>query len=407
MKLLLNWPSLVFSLPLLLLGFSSHADEPSPFKFEVHGIVGATLYEQSNPDLLLNGQGPLLERSQNNATTGGFDVRQTRLSFTVTGPELSFLGIAKPKAVIEADFFGLNSPGGYGEVSALQRLRLAYGELNWGNTWVRFGQDWELLSVNSPASLGHVAFPVTWFAGQIGWREPGMTVYHKFETGEGSSIEGAFQLIKSDWNNPYAFGSSTANDSNVDAGQLSGLPGVEGRVKWSNDHAMAYFAAHWNRVDGTRASAQVVNIPTANRTFDVAAGKIGGKYTASKVTLVGEAYYGKNTAPLVGEGAGFNDAADVHEGGGWLQAGYNFTPELSLWAVGGISRSNADDVRASAGKVFANTVYGGMLQYRTGAFGVGPEIYHVETKSLLASGANAPDGVMDGMQYMFSANYYF
>jgi hypothetical protein len=393
-----------------LWGSVSLADGSSDFKFDFHGIAGASMYIQSNPDFVLNGQGPLILKSENPGTTTGFDVRQTRLSFSVTGPTV--LGNATPKAVVEADFFGLDSPGGYGEVNALQRLRLAYAELSWGDTWVRAGQDWELLWVDAPITLGHLAFSPAWSAGLIGWREPGFSVYHKISTGDGSNVEGAFQIIKSDWASPLAFGDSSSNDQNVDAGQLSGLPGVEARVKWMNEHVLAYIAGHWNRVDGANAADLVYSksgdsLSLPDRKWDVVAGKVGGKFTYSDITLQGEFYVGKNTAPLFGEQTTFYSANDVHEAGGWIQAGYGFTSELSLWGLFGTTRSNKDDVIAAKGGPYANTVAGGMLQYKVGGFGVGPEIYHVETKSTLAAGTGAPDGVMDGMQYMLSAMYFF
>jgi hypothetical protein len=198
--------TLLISSAIALSGAQAHAaDEPSPFKFDLHGFVGTSLYVQSNPNFFLNGQGAMLLKAQNNATVSGFDIRQTRLNFSVTGPTLNVLGTATPKAVIELDFFGLDGAGAYGEVNALNRLRLAYGELNWGNTWVHFGQDWQLLYVQSPTSIGHVAFPVTWFAGQINWREPGITVAHKVTMSETSDVEGALQILKSDWNSPNGF----------------------------------------------------------------------------------------------------------------------------------------------------------------------------------------------------------
>jgi hypothetical protein len=98
---------------------------------------------------------------------------------------------------------------------------------------------------------------------------------------------------------------------------------------------------------------------------------------------------------------------DVHEWGAWFQAGYNFTPELSLWGVYGTTRDNVGEVNYNGGGRFANSVAGGMLQYRQGGFAFGPELYHVETKSTVAAGGGAPDGVMDGIQLLISGMYFF
>ena len=398
-------------------GYAANAaEEPPLFKFDLHGIVGTSLYVQSNPSQVLNGQGPLLLTTEN-ATSGqsttGFDLRQTRLRFSVSGPQV--LGGATTHGVVESDFFNLEGPGGYGEINLMNRLRIAYAELNWGDTSIRFGQDWELLFNEFPTSLGHMAFPVTYFAGLSGWRGAGVTFFHKYGISETSNLEGAIQVLRSDWEAPYDFGRSTSNQLNVSAGQLSALPGLEGRLKWTSGKDFVYLAGHWSQVDGTKVSALIypgvagadVNPISTSRKWDVLEGKVGGKVTFSDFTLQGDFYVGKNTAPLIGEELQWYTANDVHEVGGWAQLGYNFTKTLSIWGVYGTSRSNEDQVRSAGGGRFANTVAGGMLMYREGPFGIGPEFYHIETKSTKASGAGAPDGVMDGNQFMFSGMLFF
>ena len=43
-----------------------------------------------------------------------------------------------------------------------------------------------------------MAFPVTYFNGLIGWREPGAAWFHTFPIGD-SKLELAIQINKSDW----------------------------------------------------------------------------------------------------------------------------------------------------------------------------------------------------------------
>ena len=73
-------------------GYAANAaEEPPLFKFDLHGIVGTSLYVQSNPSQVLNGQGPLLlttENATSSQSTTGFDLRQTRLRFSLTGPQV-------------------------------------------------------------------------------------------------------------------------------------------------------------------------------------------------------------------------------------------------------------------------------------------------------------------------------
>jgi len=393
-----------------VLGGQARADEA--FKFDFHGFVSTTAYYQSTPDFLLNGQGPLLALATKQSPTLGFDARQTRLNFAATGPEV--LGGATPKGFVEMDFFGLNSAGSYGEVSALPRLRLAYAELNWGNTIVRAGQDWELLNAQIPLSLSHIAFPF-YGAGFIAWREPGVGVTHNMNIGE-SKLELGGQILKSDWQNPYDFGLTTNNDKNVDAGQLSGLPGVEARAKLTLNNSFVYVVGHWNRVGASHAG-EMVNVATPTnpdtitgtaptRDFDVIAVKLGGKTKFSGVTLAGEVYSGKNLGPMLGNLLQFPIQNDIHEIGGWFQAGYDLTDKISGFALYSTSVPNGSDA-ATANAVAAgtkeprlsNSLEGLLIQYKDGAFAAGPEIFFVRTE--LAS------GVVNNRQYALSANYAF
>ncbi|EHL30306.1 hypothetical protein [Legionella drancourtii] len=376
------------------------------FKYAFHGFISATGYTQTTPGFVLNGQGPLilLFTPSTSSTTTGFDVRQTRLTFSASGP--SVMGGATPKGLIEIDFFGLNSPGGYGEVSVYPRLRLAYTELDWyGRNKIRAGQDWELLMVDLPTSLSHLAYPVTYFAGLVGWREPGVSFFHT-DTMENSNLEFALQVLKSDWQNPLDFGQSTVQNLNVDAGQLSGLPGIEMRTKWTsaNQDYAVYVVGHVSKVDGTRVRNLPISggifVTTPTRNWTVAVAKIGGKAKVSAFTLKGEVYTGKNTGPLIGEQLQFITANDVHESGGWIQLGYDLPNNFSIYGTYGIAADNKSDVVSGGGVRYQNQVYGGMIQYRSKTFAVGPEIYHVTTSTVSGS-------PLQGITYLLSANYGF
>jgi hypothetical protein len=388
--------------------------------FGLHGIVGVSGYVQDTPDLVFNGQGILLPLSKPaGGFTTGADVRQTRFNFSVGGPQI--LGGATPKAVLEIDFFGLNGPGAFGEVSVLPRLRLAYTELNWGNDVVRLGQDHELIIGLVPESIGHQAYPATYFNGFIGWREPGIGYFHTIPVGDGK-LELAAQVIKSDWENPADFGTSNLNDLNVDLGQLSGWPGVEGRVKYTGTHVMVFAAGHYNHVMGTHAGDLVVPpgsatggilASTPTRNWDVYAGTAGIKVTAAGFTLGANGYAGRNLGPFLGALLQFPTTNDVSEWGAWGELGYEFTRHLNAWVLGGTSRPNQSDIEAAGGGRVSSSMVGGMIRYQEKGFALGPEYYHVMTKAITAqgagapSGAGAPDGEMDVNQLMLSGMYFF
>ncbi len=371
---------------ILLFGLNCFADEN--FKFEAHGFLTTTAYYQTTPGLLLNGSGFLLAQNNKKADTLGFDIRQSRLSLQASGPTL--FGGTQPQVYGEIDFFGTNSPGGYGEVNVIPRLRLIYLEFNWDKLMLRIGQDWQLLNAMVPTSLAHTAFPF-YGSGYIAWREPGISGFYTLDSNS-SKLELAAQLLKSDWENPYAFGLSTQNNKNVDAGQLSGLPGIEARVKWTNPNSRLFLVGHYNRVALTRTTElpYVSNTDTITKTsplrdFDVVAFKIGGAFQKGDLTLKTEFYYGKNLAPLLGNLIQFEIEKDIHEVGGWLQLGYNFNERWSGIATVSTSQPNLDDVAdlnstSTLQSRLKNNVEAILFQYKEGNFVAGPEIFFIHTQ---------------------------
>ncbi len=387
--------------------------EPSPsdWKMALHGFVGVSFYVQDSPDLVLNGQGPLLALAQpGGGITTGADIRQSRFNFSVTGPKVLD---AVPKAVLEIDLFGLNSPGGYGEVSVYSRVRLAYAELNWGNDVLRVGQDHELLLGMIPENMGHNAFLPTYFNGQLGWREPGAGYYHTIPI-DASKLELSVQINKSDWQNPADFGTASTQDLNVDYGQLSGLPAVEARVKFTSEHVLAFLAGHYNHVDGSKA-AELVVAPTAvpTRDWDVMAGVAGIKVNGGGFSLAVSGYAGKNLGPLLGEELQFFTTTDVREWGGWAQAMYKFTKHFDLSVLGGLARLNTSDVEANGGGRAQSSMVGAMARFKAGGFVFGPEYFHMIDMNIdkngngAPSGAQATGGVIDANQGMLTAQYTF
>ena len=327
--------------------------------------------------------------------------------------------------MLEIDLFGLDSPGGFGEVSAYERVRLAYAELKWENDLIRFGQDHELILGLIPEGMGHMAFPVTYFAGLLGWREPGIGYFHTIPL-EQSKLELAVQINKSDWESPQDFltpnpaGTNNINDLNVDLGQLSGIFGAEARVKYTSEHVMGFVAGHWNHVAGTKNGDLVV--PAAgvtSRDWDVVAAAIGLKITGvSGFSFLLNGYVGQNLGPLLGEQLNFFSSNNVFEVGGWAQVLYAITPHLNVSAIVGTAQPKGSDIQAAALAVATaamtpmapspqratNTVFGGMIRYQDGGFAVGPEFHHAMATDKDQFGNST---TIDGNQGMLSGMYFF
>src|SRR5205809_449806 len=109
------------------------------------------------------------------------DVRNTRLNFTFNAQPV--LGKWAPRATIEADFFGaFNGGPPFGDEQPQFRVRHAFVDLSNGRTTLRIGQYWAPLFGETaafiPVSLTHITFPVGLGASMIGWRFPGVFLFH-------------------------------------------------------------------------------------------------------------------------------------------------------------------------------------------------------------------------------------
>lgn len=405
------------------------ADSDNQYTFAFHGFVGGSLYGQDAHLGPSPGAQPMWvdkTLSQDKLSLGG-DIRQTRLNFSLAGPKV--LGGATPKAVVEIDFFGGNSSGGFGDVSVFPRMREAYAELAWDNTTIQVGQQYSLvLGVSTvstpflPASVGHIAFPVTYAAGTIGWRYPGIYMYERIPVGSETKLELALEVARSAWANPAnpaeVVGSSVNFFSDTPGlGEASGLPQIEARAMLANKMFQGFVTGHWSSVDptgdGVSPIAGAACTPGTLKSQSSGCGNVetmavngGLRGIFGPLTIQGAGYVGQNTAPLLGEIVQFQNLAngDVKEWGAWGQAGYNFTPELSLWGLIGTERLDTGDAaRAFAGNANArwqNTSSQGMLQYAEKGYKVGLEFTHWLTRTL-------GNGNLNGNQLMASAFYFF
>ena len=423
---------------------------PPAFVFALHGFVSSSLYLQDanlgpsegQSALFVNAQSTTLKQPSQDRLVFGGDVRQSRFNFSVTGPKESAFG-ATPKAVLEIDFFGNFGSGNYGDVSLTPRLRWAYAELDWGggNRFLA-GQNNDLIFTIAPASLAHIAFPYSYGAGNIGWRRPGIFGFHTIGDKKATNFEFAWEVGRSQWadsgqvNQVAAAPNSTGNGIGqgvvgsggdpygFSLGEASGLPAVEARLMVASGSAWNLFTTgHWQRVDRSG-----VGNPPASATFtpgkdlDTIALNVGGKATVGPLQLAAIGFTGKNLAPLVGNFLQFqaNTIGDIHGMGGWVQAGFNFTKQLSLWGFIGAEKPNEAEAIAARFVRLSNVTSVGMLQYRDSTkvggvnsdYAVAFELVHMRTRTRVyaaapSTAAAANSGDLDGNQYIVSANYFF
>jgi hypothetical protein len=368
-------------------------------KFEFHGFVGGSVYTEDGAFNNNGGSAAWVVTNEPTTDEGVFggDVRQTRLNFSLTGAQI-FEG-ATPRAFAEIDFFGGNTAGGFGDISIAPRLRIAFAELKLAKTgtMIRAGQDHDLvLGIVLPATVGHVAFPLSYQAGTIGWRRPGVAVYQTVPLATDLKLEFAAALGRSGW--------SGATPAQERLGQASGLPSFQARAKLQGKIFEAFVATHFSRIDVDDQGAD------GDAELDTMAVTAGGKVSAFGATLAGAGYAGKNLAPLAGNLLQWQPAAaltaaggpvDVSEIGAWAQAGYNFTPAISAWLLAGFANPSDEDLTEATLTRSRNVTTSALVRYQTKGYSAGLEYTMFRT-----SYTNSADP-LKASQLMLSGMYFF
>jgi hypothetical protein len=386
--------------------------KPPAFVFELHGFVSTTGYFQdANFGVGGGGQSALFITGTTgvapNAPAGqawtadkplfGFDIRQTRLNFSVRGPEV--MGGAVPKAVVELDFFGsseFSGVGAYGDVSVIPRIRVAYVELNWGSGRhiLQIGQQNMLTIGIIPQSLSHIAFPATYAAGTVGWRQPGLWGWHTF--GDDLKFELAWSVQKSGW-------AATIPHEGIVDGVSSGLPAFEARGKVMMGKAFnMWLSGHWQTVD--RNGPNQVSPPNSYNDLQTVLGTVGVNGNIGPIAYAGSAWYGKNAGPLLGSIIQFNPPTyqgNIFGWGAWGQVGMNATKNMSVWFTYGVDHPSYTDILAAGLTRLRNQNLVAMVRYQEGGFALGAEwLYNRTTDSRSVD-------PLTGNQISITGNYYF
>lgn len=367
----------------------------------LHGFVSATAFNQDRSFTFGNGQNAEFPVPGSRGSLSGVDVRNTRFWLDFSGAK--FAGNWTGGGRIEMDFFGgFNGTGPYSQQQATPRLRQAYMDLankDTGTT-VRIGQQWDLMFPidNSPASLSHIAFPLGFGAGFVGWRFPGVVVMQDLNHGStGAQWRLDVGAFEGTWSGP---------GNNIDyltAGSAGFRPQLEARLHVQDKTWLAYVAAHYSEVD-LRGVGGTAATPIQSKVKSVGY-ELGGQWKPGPFTFKGLVYSGKGLGQIFGAMAQFGD---IQETGGYVQAGYSFTPNWSVNAFYGISKPDTKDVVAwlgsgSSGRL-ENHQSALSLQYTSGAYDLGIEWLHDK----LDSTSNGIDRKStDGNQLSVSALYRF
>jgi hypothetical protein len=401
------------------------------YTFALKGFVSMSAAYQTGAFFLSEGQQSLsaAQPTQNPLVDDSsltFDVRQSRFNFSVKGPPVMFG--ATPSAVLEIDFFQGFGGGNFGSASLLNRLRLVYSELNWGNHRLQFGQQNDLIFAMAPTSLSHIGFPLAYFTGNLGWRRPGIFGYHTLPLSADMKIEAAWEIARSQWADASSggaagvtIGGAAPNQANaIGLGEASAAPAVEGRVTFMYGKMLsAFVAGHWNQVDLTGVGTSTTGVVNTIAVTSYHAGaKLAFDLKPLTLTLQGSGFVGQNVSPLIGDFITFRLGSpqnpDVNVIGWWGQLGVGYD-KWSVWGFYGNQKPDETDMgRASAanGRI-ENTTTNVILMYRDGGYGISAEWINFKTKYALTFNgtgdarriATTQEAKAD--QFILTANYFF
>lgn len=336
----------------------------------MHGFISASAFSQNKSFTFGNGQNAEFPVPGSTGSLSGVDVRNTRFWFDFSGAK--FAGNWTGGGRIEADFFGgFNGTGGYSQQQPIPRLRQAYMDLtnpDTGST-VRIGQQWDLMFPldNVPTSLSHIAFPLGFGAGFVGWRFPGVVWMQDLNHGAaGPKWRLDLGAFEGSWSGP-------GNNVNyLTAGNAGFRPQVEARLRVQDKTWLAYAVAHYSEVD-LRGVGDAVATPVKPSVKSVGY-EVGGSWHPGPWLFKGLVYTGRGLGEIFGSMAQFGD---IQESGGFVQAGYSFTPNWSANVFYSVSKPKANDVidwlgNGSTG-LLRNRQAALSLQYAAGAYELGVE----------------------------------
>jgi hypothetical protein len=370
----------------------------------LHGFVSATAFDQSKSFTYGNGQNAEYPVPGSTGSLSGVDVRNTRFWLDFSGAK--FAGDWVGGGRIEMDFFGgYNGTGAYAQQQPIPRLRQAYMDLSNPDTGstVRIGQQWDLMFPldNLPASLAHIAFPLGFGTGMIGWRFPGLVWMQDLNHGStGTQWRLDLGAFEGSWNGPDA---ATNNTNYLTAGNAGFRPQLEARLRVQDKDWLAYAVAHYSEVD-LRGVSGTAPTPVQSTVKSVGY-EVGGQWKPGPWVFKGLVYTGKGLGEIFGDMSQFGDIKDT---GGYLQVGYNFTSNWSANAFYGMSKPNTDDVirwmGSGATGLLRNRQSALNLQYTAGAYDLGIEWMHANLDST-TNGVNRK--TTSGNQLSLSALYHF
>jgi len=367
----------------------------------LHGFVSASAFSQDRSFTFGNGSNAEFPMPGSSGDVSGFDARNTRFWLDISDARFSDNWTGGGR--IEMDFYGgYNGTGAYSRQQLTPRLRQAYMDLNNADmgSKVRIGQQWDLMFPldNIPDSLTHIAFPLGFGTGFVGWRFPGVVWMQDLNKGSsGAKLRLDVGVFDGNWSGPGD------NLNYLTAGNAGFRPQVEARLRLQDETWVAYLATHYSEVDLRGVDGNAL-VPVKDK-IDSIGYEVGGQWKPGSWVFKGLVYSGSGLGELFGAMSQFGD---IQETGGFLQVGYSFTPHWSANAFYGTSKPKSQDViqwmgLGSSGRLESQQS-ALSLNYSSGAYALGIEYMYDKLDY-------TTDGVIqkrtNGNQLSLSALYKF
>jgi outer membrane protein OmpA-like peptidoglycan-associated protein len=392
---------------------SVRAQTVEPGGLTIRGFLSASVFLQDQNFAFGNGQnaewpaGPEFTRDE---WFSGGDVRNTRLTLAFDGPKVA-KGPWKLGGQLEMDFFGgFNGTGAFSDEQPIPRLRLAFADIGNGRTTIRIGQFWSPLFGNVPVSTSHIAFPLGYGSGMPGWRFPGIFFYQTLSPkGAPLTTDLAVAVMTGSWdrcvggtvNGDCPTGGANANINSLSAGN-AGWPQIEGRFNLGGKAGKGswglYVVGHWDQKDLSGANASL-----PNDKLDGWIGEFGARYQFGGFLVHGNIY----TSDSAGQQfTAITQFGEFKSTGGWIQAGYDFTPNWGVYGFYALDDPDDDEVLLALGNAarLKNEIFTGMLRWKTGPYSIGLEYLHSDLESGLAKVKTKGNQIILSALYNFSIN---
>lgn len=302
----------------------------------------------------------------------GFDMRLTRLGLDVHAGEIAG---AEVIGKLEMDFGALS--GGLPASRPIPRIRRAYVNMDFGNTFIRVGHDWDIISPLRPSLHEEMCL---WNAGNLGGRREGVQLgFRQVSDGSEFGFVGGLLAAGAVGNTDLDAGVAPRFASTIRDGNDSGLPMVQARGYVKSGGLELGGWAHYAVYESDNSFPVGIGGTTHFRSYSI--GVDMSLALTDDFELRGEAWVGQNLRDVlggIGQGVNVGTGREIESAGGWVEARMQLTDVFRLSLGASLDDPRNDEVaRGGARKNF--TFYAATQHSWGGGLVTGFDVIYWET----------------------------